>query len=103
MICLGLPAGCGRQTAFQGPRSLLQRQGAGGPRIGPVTLEGDSLERIDLQLDTSDAAFAKVHPQNPTGSFEIPSRDDETTFEVKFTQDKKAPRKVVKKSGPVPM
>ena len=68
-----------------------------------VVLEGDALERIDLQLDTSDAAFAKVHPQNPTGSFQIPTRDDETTFEVKFTQDKKAPRRVGKKSGPVAM
>ena len=68
-----------------------------------VVLEGDALERIDLQLDTSDAAFAKVHPQSPTGSFEIPTRDDETTFEVKFTVDKKPPKKVVKKSGPVAM
>jgi hypothetical protein len=68
-----------------------------------VTLEGDALERIDLQLDTSDASFAKVHPQSPTGSFEIPNIDGETTFEVKFTQDKKAPKKVVKRSGPIPM
>jgi hypothetical protein len=68
-----------------------------------VTLEGDALERIDLQLDTSDASFAKVHPQSPTGSFEIPNVDGETTFEVKFTQDKKAPKKVVKRSGPVAM
>lgn len=68
-----------------------------------VTLEGDALERIDLKLDTSDASFAKVHPQSPTGSFEIPNVDGETTFEVKFTQDKKAPKKVVKRSGPVAM
>ncbi len=68
-----------------------------------VVLEGDALERIDLQLDTSDPSFAKFHPQSPIGSFEIPNRDGETTFEVKFTQDKKAPRKVVKKSGPIPM
>jgi hypothetical protein len=68
-----------------------------------VVLEGDALERIDLQLDTSDAAFAKVHPQSPTGSFEIPPLDGETTFEVKFTQDKKAPKRVVKRSGPVAM
>ena len=68
-----------------------------------VVLEGDALERIDLQLDTSDPAFAKVHPQSPTGSFEIRTRDDETTFEVKFTQDKKAPKRVVKRSGPVAM
>lgn len=68
-----------------------------------VVLEGDALERIDLQLDTSDASFAKVHPQSPTGSFEIPTLDGETTFEVKFTQDKKPPRKAVKRSGPVAM
>ncbi|MDB4936249.1 MAG: hypothetical protein JWP87_3221 [Labilithrix sp.] len=65
-----------------------------------VVLDGDALERIDLQLDTSDPAFARLHPQSPTGSFEIPNLDGETTFEVKFTQDKKAPKKVVKKSGP---
>lgn len=68
-----------------------------------VVLEGDALERIDLQLDTSEPAFAKVHPQNPTGSFEIPNRDEETSFEVKFTVDKKPARKAAKKSGPVAM
>jgi hypothetical protein len=65
-----------------------------------VVLEGDALERIDLQLDTSDPMFAKVHPQSPVGSFEIRGRDDETTFEVKFTKDKAPPRKGFKKSGP---
>ena len=65
-----------------------------------VVLEGDALERIDLQLDTSDPAFAKIHPQSPTGSFEIRGRDDETTFEVKFTRDAKPVRKAVAKSGP---
>ncbi|MBX3210462.1 MAG: Ig-like domain-containing protein [Labilithrix sp.] len=68
-----------------------------------VVLEGDDLERIDLKLDTSDPAFAKLHPQSPTGSFEIPPLDGETTFEVKFTQDKKPPKKVVKRSGPIMM
>lgn len=68
-----------------------------------VVLEGDALERIDLKLDTSDPAFAKIHPQSPTGSFEIPTRDDETTFEVKFTVDKKAPKKFVGKRGPIAM
>jgi hypothetical protein len=68
-----------------------------------VVLEGDALERIDLQLDTSDGAFAKIHPQSPTGSFEIPTLDGETAFEVKFTTDKKAPKKFVKRSGPVAM
>ncbi len=68
-----------------------------------VELEGNALERIDLQLDTSDPAFTKVHPQNPTGSFEIPSHDGETSFDVKFTQDKKPPKKLVKRVGPVQM
>lgn len=58
-----------------------------------VVLEGDVLERVELQLDTSDPAFAKLHPQNPFGSFEIPNRDDETTFEMKFTVDKPPPKK----------
>ena len=68
-----------------------------------VTLEGDVAERIDLQLDTSDASFAKVHPQSPTGSFEIPNVDGETAYEVKFTRDKKAPKRFVKASGPKQM
>lgn len=68
-----------------------------------VVLEGDVLERIDLQLDTSAPAFARIHPQNPTGSFEIANVDGETTFEVSFTHDKKAAKKVVKRSGPVAM
>ena len=96
-----------KATGASGPFSVLYlgkpltRTDADGK--ARVTLEGDALERIDLQLDTSDATFAKIHPQNPTGSFEIPTRDGETTFEVKFTQDKKPPRKTVKKSGPVAM
>jgi hypothetical protein len=68
-----------------------------------VVLEGDVLERIDIQLDTSDATFAKLHPQSPTGSFEIPNRDDETTFEVAFTKDKKARPKGKAKPGPIPL
>jgi hypothetical protein len=80
---------------------LLTRTDADGK--ARVVLEGDALERIDLQLDTSDPAFAKVHPQSPTGSFEIPTVDGETSFEVKFTQDKKPPKRVVKRSGPIPM
>lgn len=68
-----------------------------------VVLEGDVFERVDLQLDTSDPAFAKLHPQSPTGSFEIPNRDEETVFEVKFTADKKPAPKVIRRSGPVAM
>lgn len=58
-----------------------------------VALEGDVLERVDLMVDTNDTSFAKYHPQNPVGSFEIPNRDDETSFEVKFTVDKPAPKR----------
>jgi hypothetical protein len=65
-----------------------------------VVLEGDVLERVDLTLDTSDPAFAKVHPQSPVLSFEIPNRDDETLAEVKFTRDKPPPKKVWKRAGP---
>jgi len=79
-------------------KPLTRTDGEGKAR---VVLEGDVLERIDLQLDTSAAPFAKIHPQNPTGSFEIPTVDGETTFEVKFTQDKKPVKKAVKRSGPV--
>ena len=37
------------------------------------------------------------------GSFEIPNIDGETAYEVKFTRDKKAPKKFVKASGPKQM
>lgn len=65
-----------------------------------ITLEGDVLERFDLQLDTSGKEFEKLHPQNPTGSFEIANRDEERTFEVKFTKEKKVVKKVAGPSGP---
>lgn len=68
-----------------------------------VVLEGDVLERFDLQLDTSAAAFATIHPQNPTGSFEIANRDEERTFEVKFTREKKVVKRVAGPKGPVAM
>ena len=58
-----------------------------------VALEGDVMERVDLTVDTSDPSFAKYHPQNPFGSFEIPNHDGETAFDVKFTVDKPAPKK----------
>jgi hypothetical protein len=58
-----------------------------------VALEGDVLERVDLTIDTSDAAFAKYHPQNPVGSFEIANHDGDTTFEMKFTVDKAPPKR----------
>jgi hypothetical protein len=58
-----------------------------------VALEGDVFERVDLTVDTNDASFAKYHPQNPVGTFEIPNGDDETAFEVKFTVDKPPPKR----------
>ena len=81
-------------------KKLASTDGDGKAR---VVLEGEVLERVDLQLDTSAPAFAKIHPQSPTGAFEIQNRDDETTFEVKFTRDAKAPPKVVKRTGPIAM
>lgn len=58
-----------------------------------VVLEGEVLERVELSLDTSDPVFAKLHPQNPFNSFEIPNRDDETSFDMKFSVDKPPPKK----------
>ena len=52
--------------AFQGPRSLLQRPGAGGPRVGPVTLEGDSRPAL---LET--ASFETALPARPLLTFGI--------------------------------
>jgi hypothetical protein len=68
-----------------------------------VALEGDVLERIDLQLDTSAPSYAKKHPQMPTGSFEIPNLDGETTFEVKFTEDAKPKPRAFVRKGPIAM
>ena len=66
-----------------------------------LTIEGDVADRIDLQLDTSDPKFAKVHPQNPTGSFVIANHDDSVVFDVKFTVDKKKVWHGKPKTGPV--
>jgi hypothetical protein len=68
-----------------------------------VVLDGDVLDHVNLQLDTSDPTLARLHPQSPIGSFEIPNRDQETTFEVKFVAEKKAPPKVFKRPAPIPM
>jgi len=65
-----------------------------------VLVEGDVRERVELLIDTSDPKFAKMHPQNPTGSFEIGNKDEIKTFEVKFTRDKAVVRAAPKKSGP---
>jgi len=66
IVCLGLATGCRRDPAFEGPRSLLQRQGAGGPRVGPVTLEGDARPAL---LET--ASFDTVLPARPLLTFGI--------------------------------
>jgi len=75
-------------------KPIARLDGEGKARI---TLEGDVLERFDLQIDTSAPAFAKIHPQNPTGSFEIANRDEERSFEVKFIAEKKV---VIRRAGP---
>ena len=66
IVCLGLSAGCGGPEAFQGPRSLLQRPGAGGPKVGPVTLEGDARPAL---LET--ASFQTALPARPLLTFGI--------------------------------
>jgi arylsulfatase A-like enzyme len=65
-MCLGLSAACSRPPAFQGPRSLLQRQVAGGPRVGSVTLEGDARPAL---LET--ASFQTALPARPLLTFGI--------------------------------
>ena len=66
-LCLLLAAaGCRREPSFEGPRSLLQRQGAGGPTVGPVTLEGDSRPAL---MET--ASFDTPLPARPLLTFGI--------------------------------
>ena len=64
--CLGLAPACRRAPAFEGPRSLLQRQAAGGPRVGTVTLEGDARPAL---LET--ASFDVPLPPRPLLTFGI--------------------------------
>lgn len=45
---------------------------------------GDPLE---LTLDTSDKAYERIHPKNPTGSFTMKPYDDVVTFDQKFNWD----------------
>ena len=61
---LAASAGCARPAAFQGPRSLLQREGAGGPRVAPLTLEGDTRPAL---LET--ASFETALPARPLLTF----------------------------------
>jgi hypothetical protein len=65
-----------------------------------VIIEGEVRERVELVLSTADPKLAKVHPQNPAATFEIGDQDERKSFEVKFTRDKKAPPKVVARTGP---
>jgi arylsulfatase A-like enzyme len=66
LVCAGASAGCARPSAFHGPRSLLQRDGAGGPRVGPVTLEGDARPAL---LET--ASFEVELPARPLLTFGV--------------------------------
>jgi hypothetical protein len=65
-----------------------------------VRIEGEVRERVDLQLDTSDPKYAKLHPQNPVSSFEISNRDEIQRFDVKFTRDAKPVAKVQRRAAP---
>lgn len=65
-----------------------------------VLVEGEVRERIELVIDTSDPKYAKLHPQNPSGAFEIGGHDETKPFEVKFTRDKPPPPKIIKKQAP---
>lgn len=69
--------------------------------VAQVTIEGDVDERIELQLDTSDPRFARVHPQSPTGSFVIRNQDDHVSFDMRFTVDKPPVVRRKAKKGPV--
>jgi hypothetical protein len=68
--------------------------------MAQVVIEGQVKERVDLQIDTSDPKFAKMHPQNPVASFEITEKDEAELFELKFTADKKPVRKAAARVGP---
>jgi hypothetical protein len=67
-----------------------------------LVVEGEVRERIELVLSTADPQLVKVHPQNPAATFEIGEQDERKMFEVKFTHDRRAPAKVVARSGPKP-
>jgi hypothetical protein len=78
-------------------KEIARTDEAGGAN---VLIEGEVQERVELQLDTSEPKFAKLHPQNPTGSFEVTNKDEVKVFEVKFTKDRPPPVKVFKRQGP---
>lgn len=65
-----------------------------------VLIEGEVHERVDLQVVTSDPKHAKLHPQNPTGSFEVLDRDEVKIFDVKFTHDVKPVARSPVRTGP---
>lgn len=69
--------------------------------VAQITIEGDVDERIELQLDTSDPRFARVHPQSPAGSFVIRNQDDHVNFDVRFTVDRPPVVRRKAKKGPV--
>jgi hypothetical protein len=57
-----------------------------------VTVAADVHDRIELTLSTAGKDSEKIHPQNPTATFEMPDHDDIQVFARQFTRDvKKAP------------
>ena len=67
-VCVGIAGACGGgRPAFEGPVSLLPR-GSGGPRVGPVTLEGDARPAL---LET--ASLRASLPARPLLTFGVGS------------------------------
>lgn len=57
-------------------------------------------ERVELLLSTADPKHAKLHPQNPSGVFEISDRDEVQILDVNFTQDPKPVVRAPPRTGP---
>jgi hypothetical protein len=68
--------------------------------VAHVMFEMDVHERVELTLSTAGKEADKLHPKNPTTSFEVEGRDEVQFFDVAFTRDpkKKAPPPAAKRA-----
>jgi len=69
-----------------------------------VLVDGNVRDRVELVLSTAGPENSRLHPQNPSGVFDVAEHDDIAVFDVKFTRDAPPPLpRRIRRLGPRPM
>lgn len=91
VVAVRAPGGTGLPVMHLG-RELARLDEAG---MALVNLDLKVGETFTLALDTSDAKFKNLRPQNPEISFAVSDSDELYTFEPKFHEERPVVKKVV--------